>query len=989
MAETLIDLRGKGGQWGGIVDTTELVPASGPVSAMTNLVVSRDGSELKPAPGTRIAGKPFYGQSFVVTAVVAETAQTVITVNALADADGNAFLPGVFYVYIPVDSEFYVATRTDIAEFTIPSILTAVDVGDYVLVSRYVQTHDMATVDGRAAIVFETATYHDVLNELNNLGTMVCSGPLSIDSPPGPGVPDETDEGFVLWPSPTAFPINTAEYGHDITDGTGGESLISYLRHYDILRRMQCEGINGRLLIAVPGVGIMFEANLRRASDWFPRDQNGIDYQPNPRFTKMLGIPRGHMPHAAVVDSGVGSLANGWYAFAVAYYDPYQDTVGLLSPLQMVEATGGNSKILAYATMPRGVAFETVGLQIILYAAGPFSTGATGELEAIAATVQPIAVSGPFRGSLDYPAQNTSGASYCVRFDVSSDFNLSADLRPRRIGELEVPPAGASWLRVARARVFHGGELPAYWDFEAWPRRLAPLSTGASADFPTEYYLVLPLDWNVNAPSRAPMAWGRFPPSIEGRIISRINTSQVADIGIVTDLSNAVEGSIAADLPSGASGPPTLKVDYDFGNVTTTAGNLESFRIFSRRQGARFTEEDKYGVEPAINELPIDALADVTTTGGARINDQVILFTLNQTHLFSWAAMPRGSGAIVLSNRYGCASPHSIVEYSGGAAWLSAKGPCVTSGQLVIWVGEKLEATWESFLKDSEGMLVCGGAAADESTKTIYWALRRATDSLWLLATTDELKAKVPCDTLLCWNWATNAFSLIEMNETVASFKAMLYDDGSWRPTVATSTLGVQVTDDAYRPLLALTGSTQRLSTTQEFTAGDVRDPANEVFFCSGSVGVVADGDPAFIRTPDGDTLRWFGTVASATVGGVTLDDADGIGWLVGDVLVTGGPRHGTLTTHRMRMSPDGSPGTVRRVLMEIDSDCDYLYASVSSEADEDGNSVTWPAMRLSSGTNELMGHSFGDHLAMTVTIIADGAYSVKSIQIGGEESHA
>lgn len=969
-------LKGSDPLWRGMSETTALAPASTQLREATNVVISRDGTELRPAPGTRIAGKPFYGQPFLVTVKTVGASTTELTVDATADADGNAFLPGAFWVYVVADAAIYAGIRSGVASFTIPTIVSAVAVSGYVLIQRYALAHDMATVEGRAAIVTETSLWKGVTSsDLRNLATMVCSGPLSLTSPPGPGIPDDTDTGFVMWPSPTMAPMSTAEIGHD-------EAEIPILRNYDIQRRMQCDSLNGRLGIAVPGLGICFEANVRRAEQWMPRSATSITYQPNPRWTKMLGIPRGHMPNAGAADSGAGSLANGYYAVAVAYYDPYQDEIGLLSPIQVVEATGGSSALAVYATLPRGVAYEAVGLQVVLYLAGEFTT----EAEAYAATVQPYYVSGPLRTSLDWGAQNTTPVPYCIKFTVSANFNLQNPIRPDRIGVLDLPPSGGSWIKGCRARFFVGDELPQYWDFEAWP-----YSFTVSGE--TFYCLILPHEWNENAPSVGPMAWGKLPPTVQGRIVSQINTASVANIGRIESLHNSVVGSISADLPNGQAGPHTMRVDFNPGTVgALTAVNLLDYRMFARPRAIRFTEEDRPGVSPGTFELPVDAISDKTTTGSARIGDQLMVFTLHQTHLFSWANLPSFASSMVLSNRFGCASPHSICEFSMGAAWLSDKGPCVSSGGPPLWIGEALVDTWEDVLKDSDGMVICAGAAVDEAESTIYWAVRRATSGAWASATTDTLKHKVACDTLLCWNWVTRGITVVERPTDIACLKAMLFDDGIWRPTIATAASEL-TSDVTYKPLYALTGNVERGTSASEFTATATRDPDTSLFACSGASEVAAAGDYAFVRSQNGDKLRWFGTVASVSPSGVTLNSTDGVGWLAldpPDVLVVCGPSHAEIRSHRAKLASPGQHTSVNEITIVARVDATYAYAQVTAVGNDAANTtVVWPAARLLNGVTVLRGDAFGDDVELTIKFIANGAYGIKDVIVGGEASNA
>jgi len=145
----LISFRGSSG-WSGIVDTTEIGIIPGALRELEDAVVSEDGSEIRPAPGCRVAAKPFHGQAFTTTTVTPGVSTTTIVLDATQENSGNAFLPSSFDVYIPADDAIYVATRTAKATFTIPTITSTVIAGDQVLVKRKSSVHALQTADGKA-----------------------------------------------------------------------------------------------------------------------------------------------------------------------------------------------------------------------------------------------------------------------------------------------------------------------------------------------------------------------------------------------------------------------------------------------------------------------------------------------------------------------------------------------------------------------------------------------------------------------------------------------------------------------------------------------------------------------------------------------------------------------------------------------------------------------------------------------------------------------
>lgn len=972
-------LKGKLATWSGLVETTDIAPSAGAFGVLEDCVISRDGTEIHPAPGTRLCGKPFYGQSVVVTTVSVGVSVTTLTLNATAEQNTNSYLPSTVKIYVPADDAVYTMTRTGANTGTIPTITSLIANSDKIQIQRKKSVHDMGVADKRAAIVLETKIYQSVSTEVNNLATMVCSGPLSIDAPPGPGIPDETDAGFVMWPTPTAFPYNLAEVGHDV-------SYARKLRHYDIVRRMQCDTTNGRLLIAVPGLGIMFEANVRRATQWMPRGTTTAANQPDPRYTKMLGIPRGLMPNSAASNAGGGgALLAGYYAFAVGYYDPYSMEIGLLSPVQVVQAanadTGGptgHNQIDVYPARARAAAYECLGLQSVAYLDGPYTTVA----EARQSTVQPYYTVGPLKKTDDIGAFNASLAAYCDKISFVTLLSNLLPIRPNRYGVLEEPPPGASWVRVVRNHMFCGAERPTYWDFDAWPVQ-------ATIDGITNYFLVLPHEWQVDTPLFGPMSWGKIPASFAGRIVAEIESSAVANMGSIVSIHNGVTGGITTDLPDGSqTGPTTLKIDFNAGTTASfITGNLKHYRVLSRPSAVKYGEEDNPASSNSDNELPIDSSIDVTTSGGARLGDSLLLFTPRETSLFSWASMPRSAAKQTVSNTHGSVSAHGIIEGPFGAAWLSHDGPMRWLGGGTEWIGAAIETTWATVFRDSEGMAICNGAAIDTARSLVMWGVRTQTGSDWTAATTDELKSKVACDTLLVWNYATNAWSVVRREgvQMFESVKTMLLDDGTMRPVFASAS--TTLADDVYCPLYAFESVCDRQDPIESNVTAE-RDPGSQDVETDDDATTVDAGDYALIRSADGSVCRWFGASGGATGSGMTCGaaaaDVYGAEWHVGDVLVAPCVRM-QMATLRMSNSPDGSETAEFGVYIQADLECDNAYAKITA-TDQDGTEhvLTEPwGMRLNNGWTNTTRRVSGNDLVISIEVVADGFLAIKDIRHG------
>lgn len=86
---------------------------------------------------------------------------------------------------------------------------------------------------------------------------------------------------------------------------------------------MHAESLNGRLLIAVPGLGIMLEANVRNHFQTLSTRPPLYASWPNSRWTKALGVRRLRSHGIPVTASSGGSLTDeSYYTFAIGYYNP-------------------------------------------------------------------------------------------------------------------------------------------------------------------------------------------------------------------------------------------------------------------------------------------------------------------------------------------------------------------------------------------------------------------------------------------------------------------------------------------------------------------------------------------------------------------------------------------------------------------------------------------------------------------------------------------
>ena len=174
---------------------------------------------------------------------------------------------------------------------------------------------------------------------------------------------------------------------------------------------------------------------------------------------------------------------------------------------------------------------------------------------------------------------------------------------------------------------------------------------------------------------------------------------------------------------------------------------------------------------------------DITAIG--QVGGAAVVCTRKETYSYSWYVNPSASQPSLLSNEFGCIASNSMVEFDGGLAWLSERGP-VAMGQGLQYVGANVGEDFYSnerrYLRDSRGMMRHSWGAHDAARGLILWGLltREATHKVTDENTSwapldalnvdyaayqqpadygDQLLSRFPCDEVLIWNYRVNAFS--------------------------------------------------------------------------------------------------------------------------------------------------------------------------------------------------------------------------------------
>lgn len=195
------------------------------------------------------------------------------------------------------------------------------------------------------------------------------------------------------------------------------------------------------------------------------------------------------------------------------------------------------------------------------------------------------------------------------------------------------------------------------------------------------------------------------------------------------------------------------------------------------RGALQIAEQDRPDITPGTNTTIVDDDRDANIEALGTYQGQILAATRRRTHMLGFSVSPVGAPVDMVSDSFGCIAPNTMVEHDGGSAWISDRGPVALMGGFQ-WIGQSLEPWFvgESarFLRDSRGMMRHAWGHHDAQRGLVMFGVfenrLRGTDDevtvthqgvtyLWDDAS-DEVRSRFPCDTILVWSYAVNAWSI-------------------------------------------------------------------------------------------------------------------------------------------------------------------------------------------------------------------------------------
>lgn len=210
------------------------------------------------------------------------------------------------------------------------------------------------------------------------------------------------------------------------------------------------------------------------------------------------------------------------------------------------------------------------------------------------------------------------------------------------------------------------------------------------------------------------------------------------------------------------------------GDVTVDFGSHDVFYVMPRGQLQIGDPGAPWRASRAFVKIVDPNRGDDITAIG-QLGGSAIVCTAKETYSYSWYRNPGGEEANLMSAEFGCIAPNSMVEFDGGLAWISERGP-VALGDGLQFIGADVSEDFygqsSRYLRDSRGMMRACWSYHDQQRGLVMWGLltresgiaitQDGTDYSALQASLfgyDEILSRFPCDEVLVWSYRAGAFS--------------------------------------------------------------------------------------------------------------------------------------------------------------------------------------------------------------------------------------
>lgn len=745
--------------------------------------------------------------------------------------------------------------------------------------------------------------------------------------------------------------------GANLKEGNANAATVnggrSRRRQRSLPYRLSPHIAGNRLILAAPGYGCVFQApqvtptNLDDATA-----ANGLSSISNELYDRpqSLGVPKCVVwedPDKAVATSyhfySASGASMGWggtngamagragtYKFKFAYRNDATGEVGLCS-----EEISLTTTLTTYAFMgirfavyfPGYLMHECLALSVNVYRTAmngtTFYFDRTVSLETVAINGGGV-VSGkyglePYSTTTEYFHHILSPLYYTT----DADLILREGTVPDTIEQM---PMGCKAARTLRGWTLFGGALGnAGTKRELQQGTLTfqydKVGSGTDGVFyqPDEVGSAFTNDYTPPVPGAfrgAETGFGcaanNIPPAYSGQtIVSRTLCPFPRKELILDKLVNTKVGNVGAGVGDWSGRIPDVRYSVldtplvGTVDLTDAAMRVQTSYLKLSRGKLQISEADYPNITPATNTTVVSSENDDDVEGIGSMGGQAVIGTRSKTYMVGFSQSPVGVPAEVASDRFGCIAANSMVEFDGGCAWLSDRGPCAMMGGVPTWIGEPLERLFigetSRYLRDSEGMMRHSWACHDAERGLLYFGVfanrfagvtgeatvsYRGTSYTWTTAAAhadrDQIQSRFACDEVLVYSYRVGAWSVWRPSSAFGiQWMTRGQDaDGNSRVFFLGSDKRLYAMDDTY-------GNGDKecyqssISQTGTLTTLNVSETTNAESWVGATVVVYAGG----LGTSRA-VLRGVRTISSVGVGTVTLDSS--IAVTSGDYIIIG-----------------------------------------------------------------------------------------------------
>jgi len=597
-----------------------------------------------------------------------------------------------------------------------------------------------------------------------------------------------------------------------------------------IYRKSEVDVATERVLIASPGYGCCFQANIR-AYDLAIAEGFSAGLQE----VMTLGMPRGLLDWentVITIPAGTVNVTDSYVA--VAYINRWTGEIGRMSEARHVGAVVNKDIEIVY-TVPWLALRECATDSMVAIFLGPSPTSL-------------------FLHLIVSPAFTLTHNNLGVHTVTYTGAALPT--RVFRALNIEQLPPGVKTLRTVRGFTLFGGIHATEGASRTHDRFTNQIGAGLTLpDLPDPFFQLTRTTQMVGG--------AVLPASYEGSELFGRTSVAAGEQRFRRLLSNH-SITAAATAPRGIF--HNWETDGDSGAVAT-----ESNAWVTAFKGHAWSSEQGFpGVAPGENRIIVDRILGKDVEAIGRIADTYVVATDRETYTLTFGRSPLGSEPRLVTDQYGAISP--MVEFDNGVAWISHRGPVLfTRGGGFEWIGEPVLSIFDDALRDSKGMMPHSVLGWDPNERLLFFGMR--TDKFnteYADVVGDDTKSKVGCDFFLVYSVGAHSWSTWQPPANISNILDMwplVYADGQTRlsflakdPAKAGNfDTAVYAFDPTYFDSVLLAGIVSG-------TVNSANVGPQTFFESTGAIGTgtaTEVGMQFYITAADGTTLRAIGQVFS------------------------------------------------------------------------------------------------------------------------------